>query len=80
VTGADALEKTWNSPVNPTKMNKVITFMFGETFRAEERKKISTECPVNFQQQEEPSSLLPPCLSLLGINLALINKASGSET
>lgn len=37
------------------------------------------QCPVNFQQQEEPNSLFLACPSLLGINLALIYRASSSE-
>ena len=52
--------------------------MFGKTLRAEERKKISAELLVNFQQWEEPSSGLCPCLFLLGINLALTHKHSKS--
>lgn len=65
-----------------TKVMKLLSYLhvWKSIQGSREKENVLLQCPVNFQQREEASSLLPACLCLLGIHLAFIYRASSSET
>lgn len=65
-----------------TKVMKLLSYLhvWKNIQGSREKENVLLQCPVNFQQREEASSLLPACLCLLGIHLTFIYRASSSET